>query len=243
MSEIVNIVGQLEEIVGTLGVPITSGGGRDDYLCAVSRGLVQFVCARSGRGVYRSLTAEKIHIHPGLGDVPRGARSTSWRARSCAPAGCTPGPCRPLRKALLGRISPLLAASLLGGAPYEAAAAKERRRDFTSQIRLGSGVFPIRVVKGGRKVVELEWEKLKPLLRELEPATLPLVQGPARHHPLAGTRDLHGHEARRHPRRGAAHPPRARRVGGLAPGAAPSPSPPRRAPSRACCRACCASAR
>jgi ATP-dependent helicase HrpA len=172
LSEIVNIVGQLEEIVGTLGVPITTGGSRDDYLCAVSRGLVQFVCARSGRGVYRSLTAEKIHIHPGsvmfredpqylvAGEIVRTSR---MYARSVSP----------LRKAWLARISPVLAESLLGGAPYEGAAAKERRRDFTSQIRLGSGVFPIRVVKGGRKVVELQWEKLKPLLRELEPGTLP----------------------------------------------------------------------
>jgi ATP-dependent helicase HrpA len=42
----------------------------EDYLCAVSRGLIQFVCARSGRGVYQTLTAGRIQIHPGLGDVP-----------------------------------------------------------------------------------------------------------------------------------------------------------------------------
>jgi ATP-dependent helicase HrpA len=187
MSEIVNIVGQLEEIVGTLGVPITSGGSRDDYLCAVSRGLVQFVCARSGRGVYRSLTAEKIHIHPGsvmfredpqylvAGEIVRTSR---MYARSVSP----------LRKALFGRISPLLAGSLLGGVPFEPAAAKERRRDFTSQIRLASGVFPIATVKGGRKVVQLEWEKLKPLLRELEPAGRPSFKD------LRGTILWQGHE-------------------------------------------------
>jgi hypothetical protein len=78
----------------------------------------------------------------------------------------------PLRKAWLARISPHLAGSLLGGEPWEPSAAKERRRDFTSQIKIGPAVFPIRVVKGGRKVVELAWEQLKPLLRVLEPGSL-----------------------------------------------------------------------
>jgi len=48
-----------------MGIPIGSGGTISDYLCAVSRGLIQFVCARQGRGLFRSLTAEKIQIHPG----------------------------------------------------------------------------------------------------------------------------------------------------------------------------------
>ena len=50
MNEIANIKGQLEEIVSSLGVPIGSGGPWDDYLCAISRGLIQFVCERTGRG-------------------------------------------------------------------------------------------------------------------------------------------------------------------------------------------------
>ena len=41
---------QIELIVSGLGVPIASGGSSDDYLCAVSRGLIQFVCAREERG-------------------------------------------------------------------------------------------------------------------------------------------------------------------------------------------------
>src|SRR5208283_1269619 len=65
MNEIANIKGQLEEIVGSLGVPIGSGGPWDDYLCAISRGLIQFVCERTGKGIYRSLTADRIEIHPG----------------------------------------------------------------------------------------------------------------------------------------------------------------------------------
>ncbi len=64
-EEIVNIVMQLEEIISDLKIPVSRGGSIHDYLCAVSKGLIQFVCVRAGRGVYRSLTAERIYIHPG----------------------------------------------------------------------------------------------------------------------------------------------------------------------------------
>jgi hypothetical protein len=65
MSEIENVEEQLEEIVSGMGVPILGGGRKEDYLCAVGRALIQFVCVRTGRDIYRSLTAERIMIHPG----------------------------------------------------------------------------------------------------------------------------------------------------------------------------------
>ncbi len=65
MQEIVNIVLQLEEIISALDIPISEGGSIHDYLCAVSKGLIQFVCVKDGRGAFRSLTAQKIFIHPG----------------------------------------------------------------------------------------------------------------------------------------------------------------------------------
>jgi len=65
MAEIANIKEQLELIVSDMGVPILSGGKPADYLTAVARGMIQFVCAAQGRDVYRSLTTEKISIHPG----------------------------------------------------------------------------------------------------------------------------------------------------------------------------------
>jgi hypothetical protein len=44
----------------------------NDYLCCIGHGMIQFVCAREGggrnsrgRGSYRSLTENKIIIHPG----------------------------------------------------------------------------------------------------------------------------------------------------------------------------------
>lgn len=64
MLEITRIKEQIELIVSGLGVPIGSGGSSDDYLCAVSRGLIQFVCAREERGLFRTLMGERVQIHP-----------------------------------------------------------------------------------------------------------------------------------------------------------------------------------
>ncbi len=65
MAEIANIKEQLEMIVSDMGVPILSGGSIGDYLTAVATGMIQFVCVRDGRDSFRSLTAERIQIHPG----------------------------------------------------------------------------------------------------------------------------------------------------------------------------------
>jgi RNA helicase HrpA len=112
LREIVRIREQLELIVSDLGVPIGSGGAISDYLCAVSRGLIQFVCAREGRGLFSSLTAERIQIHPGsvmfrqdadfivAGEI---VRTTRMYAMSVSP----------LSKAQLYRISPELADQLV----------------------------------------------------------------------------------------------------------------------------------
>jgi len=67
MLEIVNIKEQLEQIVSNEGIPILSSGSSDDYLCCVAAGLIQFICARSNKESYRTLTAENIQIHPGSG--------------------------------------------------------------------------------------------------------------------------------------------------------------------------------
>lgn len=67
MAEIENINFQLSEIVGEqLGVPIVQDkGSMSDYLCCIAAGMIQFVCIRTGREAYRSLTADHICIHPG----------------------------------------------------------------------------------------------------------------------------------------------------------------------------------
>jgi HrpA-like RNA helicase len=170
MNEILNIKGQLEEIVSAIGVPIGSGGPWDDYLCAVSRGLIQFVCERTGKGIYRSLTADRIQIHPGslmfrenppyivAGEIVRTSR---MYARSVSP----------LKKQLLAHISPVLHSAFVRGVPV--APEKEKARDFTNQIKIGQQVFALRTIKGGRKLVTLEWEKLRPVLQEISPSNLP----------------------------------------------------------------------
>ena len=65
MAEIVNIKEQLEQIVGSLGLPVTGGGHPDDYLTCIAAGMIQFVCIREKKESYQSLTAEHIQIHPG----------------------------------------------------------------------------------------------------------------------------------------------------------------------------------
>lgn len=65
MAEIDNIDRQLSDIVSNMGIPITGGGNVDDYLRCVAAGMIQFVCVKERRGNYRSLTAERICIHPG----------------------------------------------------------------------------------------------------------------------------------------------------------------------------------
>ena len=71
LLEIVRIKEQLELIVSSLGMPIASGGSHDDYLCAVSRGLIQFVCVRQERGTL-SITHSREDTNPSrLGNVQR----------------------------------------------------------------------------------------------------------------------------------------------------------------------------
>ncbi len=70
MNEIIHIEEQLEEIVSSMQIPITSGGSVSEYLTCLASGLIQYVCYQYSRGVYRSLTANQIYIHP----------SSSWFA-------------------------------------------------------------------------------------------------------------------------------------------------------------------
>ena len=67
MAEIENINFQLGQIIGdSMGIPIVEGkGSMSDYLCCIAAGMIQFVCIRTGRENYRSLTADHICIHPG----------------------------------------------------------------------------------------------------------------------------------------------------------------------------------
>ena len=148
MEELVNIKKQLEEIVGDMGVPITSGGRISDYLIAVSKGLVQFVCVRSGRGIYRSLTAEKIQIHPGsvmfredppfivAGEI---VRTSKMFAHSVSP----------LRKEWLKEISPELHENF--AAVKKSDILRDKKKDTTNYVKIGNESFRLDLIKGKKK--------------------------------------------------------------------------------------------
>jgi RNA helicase HrpA len=159
MREILRIREQLEIIVSDMGVPISRGGDPSDYLCAVARGLIQFICVRQERGLFRSLTAEKIQIHPGsvmfrenpdfivAGEI---VRTTRMYAMSVSP----------LARDLLHRISPIVAERLLPvmdsrkrddtlkPSSGKRAEGRERivpkePRDFTDKIKIGGEIFDL----------------------------------------------------------------------------------------------------
>jgi len=166
MAEIANVTNQLEEIVSHLKIPILSGGAKQDYLCAVARGLIQFVCVREERDFYRSLRADKILIHPGsvmfrltpqyiiAGEI---VRTTRMYAMSVSP----------LAYETLEKISPALVAGLgvdkKGREKEPGSRQRPGERDFTNHIKIGSEVFAIETVRG-KKQVMLPWEKLKRVL-------------------------------------------------------------------------------
>jgi hypothetical protein len=180
ISEIVNVAEQLELIVSDMGVPILSGGPVADYLCAVARGLIQFVCVRQGKEVYRSLTADRISIHPGsvmfkmdpqyivAGEIIRTAR---MYASSVSP----------LSKEILGRLGGGLLKRLglgsvketdspdktagKGGKKSKGKARTYASRDFTHSIKIAGEVFEIESVKGKEYVI-LPWERFSPVKDE-----------------------------------------------------------------------------
>ncbi len=183
LLEIVRVKEQIELIVSDIGIPVSSGGPVEDYLCAVSRGLIQFVCVRQERGLFRSLTADRIQIHPGsvmykenpqfivAGEV---VRTTRMYAMSVSP----------LQKQWLSKISPIVAHGLLGKAAAEVHMAKRaeiatarEKRDFTNRVKILSETFEIETEKKGKKCVELDWQKLKKLRDELPGIDLAMYRG------------------------------------------------------------------
>ncbi|MFQ3546924.1 MAG: ATP-dependent RNA helicase [Termitinemataceae bacterium] len=168
MVEIVNVKEQLELIVSDMGVPILSGGPIEDYLCAVARGLIQFVCVRVGRDMYRSLTADRILIHPGsvmfredpmyivAGEI---VKTTRMYAMSVSP----------LSRSTLGKIHPTLYEGLVGKVSLTEKKPKEVR-DFTNRCKILSEIFEIQKIKGVKTVI-LPWEKLEGIKNDIGPET------------------------------------------------------------------------
>ncbi len=167
MNEIVNIKLQLEEIVSKMGIPITSGGSMKDYLYSISSGLIQFVCIRTNKGTYRTLTAGKIQIHPGsvmfrespkyivAGEI---VKTTRTYARSVSM----------LKEEWIKEISVLL----YEGINLLSEKQKKSLHDFTNKIKIGTNIFKI-VKERGKKLVLLPWKILKEMNKELGAGSIP----------------------------------------------------------------------
>ena len=114
MEEIQHIKTQLEEIVSEMGIPISDQPKIAEYFCCLTAGLRQYVCMKIDRFSYRSLTADKIMIHPGsawfrvlpdyilAGEI---VQTTKMYARTVSP----------LRKEWISRVDPNLMESLRNG--------------------------------------------------------------------------------------------------------------------------------
>jgi len=194
MAEITNVTVQLEEIISAMKIPVHQRDGKplsaneiDDYLCCIGYGMIQFVCVREGlsdqlnkrseyntrnrgrkMGSYRSLTADKIIIHPGsvmfreyppyivAGEIVRTSRMYAMSVS-------------PVSKTVLKRLSDHLQNKkmemrydIFTNIDMSANIKQEkikRQRDFTGNIKLYGEVFEIASVKG-KKTVMLPWEKL-----------------------------------------------------------------------------------
>lgn len=130
LAEIENIDIQLKEIVAKLNIPVCGGGSRSDYLCCIAAGMIQFVCMRTGRESYRSLTAERICIHPGsvmfrqnplyivAGEIVKTSRMFAMSVS-------------PLTKPLLEQISPDLLRRLERCKPKKEAPEQKNQEDET----------------------------------------------------------------------------------------------------------------
>ncbi len=175
MLEIQNIDEQLKEIVGHMGLPIVGGGDKSDYLTCIASGMIQFVCERSGRESYRSLTADKIFIHPGsvmfrkeplyivAGEIVRTSRMFAMSVS-------------PLTRNILGKLSDDILPRLDAASSHSgknASQKKERNKNFPEKshgsegkrtFNLSGTYFTVEKIKG-RNTVILPVEELKRALK------------------------------------------------------------------------------
>ncbi|MGL4982946.1 MAG: helicase-related protein [Treponemataceae bacterium] len=176
MAEIVNIKTQLEQIVSDLGIPIVSGGSSNNYLCCIAMGMIQFVCMYAGKENYRSLTADKIQIHPGssmfrsypqcivAGEIVRTSRMFAMSVS-------------PLSKDILQKINPLLERSLAGSKSKtkkdkDSRQLKSSRADEIGEnsITIAGVPFSFERIKGKKHLI-LTYNTFFPVAKEIEKST------------------------------------------------------------------------
>ncbi|MBN1234276.1 MAG: DEAD/DEAH box helicase [Candidatus Coatesbacteria bacterium] len=64
MEEIVNIHGQMKNILENMQIPVLKGGSNEQVHLAVSTGLLDYICRRESKGTYANLHQDKIFLHP-----------------------------------------------------------------------------------------------------------------------------------------------------------------------------------
>lgn len=199
MAEILNIKEQLTAIVSDMNIPVTGSGSLSDYLCCIAAGMIQFVCVRTGREKYKSLTSDNIFIHPGsvmfkqnpvfivAGEIVRTSRMFAMSVS-------------PLTHTMLDTISPELYGKLMdakesagksggNGEDRKDAAARQKRgktqpepQDSTEKRRkaenpddtlvLGGEAFTVKKVKGKKTAVLPLDRLLRALKQEQNPGKL-----------------------------------------------------------------------
>lgn len=170
MQEIHHVAEQLAQIVGDMGIPIGTGGTMKDYLCCLAAGLLQYVCVRTKRTMYKSLTTDRIYIHPGSAwfrEMPQFllageiVQTSRMYARTVSP----------LKKEWLDTISPGLKQRLLGVRKEEEVVEREgrRRKDRTSEqkpksrdsVMIFKREYPlVNASKGKRRIAIIPLEDL-----------------------------------------------------------------------------------
>ena len=200
MLEIENINAQLSDIVSEMKIPISGKGDLQDYLCCIGAGMIQFVCMRTGRDSYRSITTDRICIHPGsvmfrqdplyivAGEIVRTSRMFAMSVS-------------PLTKNVLEKISPSLPEKLAEGKGAKGSKrtlekqseefdkAKDKKKGKTEKqddskskkdegvIAFGGETFTVKKVKGKKQAI-LPYESLLRAVRsEKNTASLAGVKG------------------------------------------------------------------
>lgn len=128
MNEIVHVDEQLGEIVSELGFVLSKGGTKQDYLCCLATGLKQYVCIKTDSNCYKSLTIDRIYIHPGSAyfkDMPKFILAGEIVSTSRMYARTV----SPLSREILDRVSPDLYESL----SKKAAAGDSRKKPLRDE--------------------------------------------------------------------------------------------------------------
>jgi len=175
LDEIVNIKEQLEQIISDMKIPIGHGGSLEDYLCCVAAGMIQFVCVRESKEMYKSLTAEHIQIHPGsnmfrhnpqfivAGEIVKTSRMFAMSVS-------------PLTKEILTKLNPNLEKALLKNTPlvskketkntFKANEKKQKKlQQNKNSLQIGNIYFKVKKIKG-KKHVDLPIQELNLALEQ-----------------------------------------------------------------------------